>query len=105
MGDKARTYHDRFLVIDDVFWHVGHSFNQLGQSEVSMATQLRYPDEIRDWITEDIGRATPFVEGWPVLKAQRRRISPLQRLWDFLIKAVPAGARKLGLGNATGATR
>jgi hypothetical protein len=105
MGDKARTYHDRFLVIDDDVWHVGHSFNQLGQSEVSMATLLRYPDEIRDWITEDIGRATPFLEGWPVLKAQRRRISPLQCLWDFLIKAVSAGARKLGLGNATGATR
>jgi hypothetical protein len=68
MGDKARTYHDRFLVIDDDVWHVGHSFNQLGESEVSMATRLRYPDEIRDWITEDIGRATPFVEGWSLLR-------------------------------------
>jgi hypothetical protein len=71
MGDKARTYHDRFLVIDDDVWHVGHSFNQLGESEVSMATRLRYPDEIHDWITEDIDRATPFLEGWPVLRARR----------------------------------
>ena len=27
MGDGARTYHDRFLVIDDLVWHFGHSVN------------------------------------------------------------------------------
>jgi hypothetical protein len=60
MGDVARTYHDRFLVIDDAVWHFGHSFNHVGEAEVSMATRSRYPDEIRAWIIEDVGRATPF---------------------------------------------
>ena len=111
MGDKARTYHDRFLVVDDDVWHVGHSFNQLGEFEVSMATRLRYPDEIHDWITEDIDRATPFLEGWPVLKAGRetsvasRRTSLLLRLWHSLSNAVSAGARKIGIGNGPRSSR
>ena len=110
MGDKARTYHDRFLIIDDDVWHVGHSFNQLGETEVSMATRLRFPDEIHDWIIEDIDRATPFLEGWPVLKARREpanttpcRTGLLPCLWDGLRKAVYAGVAKLGLRNSTGA--
>jgi hypothetical protein len=103
MGHKARTYHDRFLVIDDDVWHFGHSFNQLGQLEVSMATRLRYPDEIRDWITEDMCRAARFLKEWPVLKARRIQGGTLRRLWDLLINAVSAGSRKLGFGNATAA--
>lgn len=105
MGEKARNYHDRFLLIDDGVWHVGHSFNQLGESKVSMATRLRYPDEIHDWIMEDIDRATPFLEGWPVLKARSepsiasRRTSLLQHLWHSLSNAVSAGAHKIGIGN------
>jgi hypothetical protein len=79
MGDVARTYHDRFLVIDDVVWHFGHSFNQLGGVEVSMATRLRYPDEIRSWIIEDIGRAMPFLEAWADIKARRKAEEPAAR--------------------------
>ena len=30
MGEAARVYHDRFLVVDDVVWHFGHSFNRTG---------------------------------------------------------------------------
>ncbi len=73
MGDAARSYHDRFLVIDDSVWHFGHSFNQVGESDVSMATRLRYPDPIRDLILEDINRATLFLDGWPLLKAARQQ--------------------------------
>jgi hypothetical protein len=80
MGDKARTYHDRFLVIDGQIWHVGHSFNQIGENEVSMATRLRYPDEIHEWIIEDVARATPFLEGWPVLKERRITATDEERL-------------------------
>lgn len=80
MGDEARTYHDRFLVIDDQVWHVGHSFNQIGENEVSMATRLRYSDEIHEWIMEDIARATPFLEGWPVLKERREAATDEERL-------------------------
>ena len=67
MGDGARTYHDRFLVIDNSVWHFGHSFNRVGErdagGDVSMAIRLRYPDEIRSIILADIDRATPFLEG------------------------------------------
>jgi len=73
MGDAARTYHDRFLVIDDSVWHFGHSFNQVGEGDVSMAMRLRYPDAIRDLIFEDVGRAALFLDAWPDLKAARQQ--------------------------------
>lgn len=73
MGERGRVYHDRFLVIDNVVWHFGHSFNQIGGSEVSMATRLGYPDEIREAICEDIGRANTFLSSWPGLKARRQQ--------------------------------
>jgi len=73
MGDTARTYHDRFLVIDDDVWHFGHSFNQVGEGDVSMATRLRYPDSIRDLIVEDVERAALFIEAWPALRATRQQ--------------------------------
>jgi hypothetical protein len=108
MGDDARTYHDRFLVIDDTVWHFGHSFNQVGEAEVSMATRLRYPDEIRAWIIEDIARASPFLVGWPVIKARRESEKPapragiVGRAWTALNTVISAAAgafvkrRKLG---------
>lgn len=98
MGDGARTYHDRFLVIDDAVWHFGHSFNQAGEAEVSMATRLRYPDEIRAWITEDIARASPFLVGWPVIKARRESEKPalragiVGRAWTALNTVISAAA-------------
>ena len=73
MGDTSRTYHDRFLVIDDDVWHFGHSFNQVGEGDVSMATRLRYPDSIRDLIVEDVERAALFIEAWPALRATRQQ--------------------------------
>jgi hypothetical protein len=72
MGRPARTYHDRFLVVDDVVWHFGHSFNQSGSSEVSMANRLLHPEDIRTLILEDIANASPFLTTWPVLKIQRQ---------------------------------
>jgi hypothetical protein len=72
MGDAARIYHDRFLVVDDTVWHFGHSFNGIGLREVSMACRLVHPEEIRTLILEDVGNATPLLAAWPALKLERK---------------------------------
>jgi hypothetical protein len=72
MGDTARVYHDRFLLVDDVVWHFGHSFNRLGFSDVSMAARLLHSEEIQTLILEDIGNAAPFLTTWSDLKIERR---------------------------------
>jgi hypothetical protein len=71
-GTVARTYHDRFLVVDDVVWHFGHSFNQTGGRDLSMATRLLHPEEMGALIGEDILNASPFLTTWPTLRAQRQ---------------------------------
>jgi hypothetical protein len=71
LGGPARDYHDRFLVVDDFVWHFGHSFNQVGDAAVSMATRLRQPNAVRELILEDLVRADLFVSTWPNLKAAR----------------------------------
>jgi hypothetical protein len=85
MAGPARVYHDRFLVVDDFVWHFGHSFNQVGEAAVSMATRLRQPNAMRELILEDLGRAEAFVSTWPDLKAARAA-SQLQSMW-------PTGSR------------
>jgi hypothetical protein len=72
MGEAARVYHDRFLVVDDVVWHFGHSFNRTGYEDVSMATRLSHPQEIRTVILEDVRNAAPLLTTWPMLKMQRQ---------------------------------
>jgi hypothetical protein len=71
MGDRARSYHDRFLVIDDDVWHFGHSFNQVGGPLVCAASRLRQADEIIELIEEDLGRAEALQDAWPEIKGRR----------------------------------
>lgn len=73
MGDPARVYHDRFLVVDDAVWHPGHSFNQIGQEEVSVVTRLTDGSAVLPWIVEDLARGRSFLEEWPRLLARRHR--------------------------------
>jgi hypothetical protein len=87
MGDAARLYHDRFLVVDDVVWHFGHSFNRTGYPDVSMATHFLHPDEIRTLIGEDVGNAAPFLTTWPSLRAQRQA-GLWRRIWGRIKEAV-----------------
>jgi hypothetical protein len=70
-GTVARTYHDRFLVVDDVVWHFGHSFNRVGGPDLSVATRLLHPEEMGALIEEDILNASSFLTTWPTLKALR----------------------------------
>jgi hypothetical protein len=72
MGDAARVYHDRFLVVDDTVWHFGHSFNQIGSDEVCLASRLFHPEEMRTLIMEDVGNAATFLTTWPALRMKRQ---------------------------------
>jgi hypothetical protein len=80
LGGPARNYHDRFLVVDDFVWHFGHSFNQVGEAALSMATRLRQPNAVRDLILEDLARAELFTPTWPDLKAARAA-AQVQSMW------------------------
>ena len=70
MGVDCRKYHDRFLLIDTEIWHCGHSFNQVGRNEVSMATRLRHPEAIRDAMLADFDQAEVFEKVWLQSKLQ-----------------------------------
>ena len=88
MGGSARTYHDRFLLIDEEVWHVGHSFNQIGYGELSVAVRIPQPERIAALIREDLAQAESFVAAWPGIKALRpepsdRRLD-LSFLWRWV---------------------
>ena len=74
MTVDARPYHDRFLVVDDVVWHVGHSFGALGDGEVAMVTRLRVPVPVVAMIEEDMARGERFASAWEEI--QRRAADP-----------------------------
>lgn len=64
MGGRARSYHDRFLVVDDQVWHFGHSFNALGCGTVAMATRLARPESVLQMILDDFAIAMKFEDYW-----------------------------------------
>ena len=90
MDDTARVYHDRFLVVDDVVWHFGHSFNRAGSDEVSMAARLLHPEEMRTLILEDVGNAAPLLTAWPALRMKRQVVREgfWSRLWRVIKTAI-----------------
>jgi hypothetical protein len=61
---KIRRLHDRFLQVDDVIWHSGHSFNQLGRGEISVMTLVAEPAETREVLAEAFAEAEPFEIYW-----------------------------------------
>lgn len=90
MGDTARVYHDRFLVVDDTVWHFGHSYNQIGSDEVCLASRLFHPEEMRSLILEDVENAATFLTTWPALRTKRQaeRGGFWQRIWRAVTTAV-----------------
>ncbi|MEA3198482.1 MAG: hypothetical protein QOF32_2534 [Gammaproteobacteria bacterium] len=80
LGGPARSYHDRFLVVDDSVWHFGHSFNQVGEAAVSMATRLRQPNAMREMILEDLARAESYIPTWSALKAAQKA-ARIEAIW------------------------
>jgi hypothetical protein len=61
---RIRRLHDRFLQVDDVVWHSGHSFNQMGKGEISLMTLVAEPAETREVLAEAFAEAEPFETYW-----------------------------------------
>jgi hypothetical protein len=61
---KFRRLHDRFLQIDDVLWHSGHSFNCMGTGEISLMTLVAEPEEARVALAEVFAEAESFETYW-----------------------------------------
>jgi hypothetical protein len=61
---KSRRLHDRFLQIDDVIWHSGHSFNSVGKGEISLVTLVAQPAETKQALAEVFAEAEPFEAYW-----------------------------------------
>jgi hypothetical protein len=61
---KIRRLHDRFLQVDDIIWHSGHSFNQIGKGEISLMTLVAEPAETREVLEEAFADAEPFETYW-----------------------------------------
>ena len=61
---KARRLHDRFLQIDDVVWHAGHSFNNVARGEISLMTRVAQPSELKQALAEAFVDAEPFETWW-----------------------------------------
>lgn len=61
---KVRRLHDRFLQVDDVVWHSGHSFNRMGNGEISLMTLVAEPAETRDVLAKAFAEAEPFETYW-----------------------------------------
>ncbi len=61
---RISRLHDRFLQVDDVVWHSGHSFNQMGKGEISLMTLVAEPAETREVLAEAFAEAEPFETYW-----------------------------------------
>ena len=61
---RGRRLHDRFLQIDDVIWHAGHSFNMVGRGEISLMTLVAQPTELAQALAETFAEAEPFDSWW-----------------------------------------
>lgn len=61
---RGRRLHDRFLQIDDVIWHAGHSFNKVGGGEISLITRVAQPVELAQALAEIFAEAEPFETWW-----------------------------------------
>jgi hypothetical protein len=54
----------RFLQIDEVIWHAGHSFNMVGRGEISLMTLVAQPGELAQALAETFAEAEPFESWW-----------------------------------------
>jgi hypothetical protein len=61
---RGRRLHDRFLQIDDIIWHAGHSFNMVGRGEISLMTLVAQPSELSQALAETFAEAEPFESWW-----------------------------------------
>jgi len=98
---KIRRLHDRFLQVDDVVWHSGHSFNRMGKGEISLITLVAQPAETRDVLAEAFAEAEPFETYWanrPSLKWSLRQkvVYLLRRLAKWIERPRDAQPQETG---------
>ena len=60
-GSRKPIFHDRFLVIDDIVWSSGPSFNELGE-RIGIISQVHEPSNVIAAVERAISRAKPLVE-------------------------------------------
>ncbi|MEY2343191.1 VPA1262 family N-terminal domain-containing protein [Acidithiobacillus sp. IBUN Pt1247-S3] len=60
-GSRKPIFHDRFLVIDDVVWALGPSFNELGE-RIGIISQVHAPCNVIAAVERVIARAKPLAE-------------------------------------------
>lgn len=83
-GDDA-VIHDRYLIIDDVVWHCGPSFNELGQ-RVGVMVLLPESLSIRRIVSRVWCRSTPLPEYWNSIKKRKRKSLICRIMTGGLIK-------------------
>jgi hypothetical protein len=60
-GSRKPIFHDRFLVIDDVVWASGPSFNELGE-RIGIISQVHEPRNVIEAIERALGHAKPLAD-------------------------------------------
>jgi hypothetical protein len=60
-GSRKPIFHDRFLVIDDVVWASGPSFNELGE-RIGLISRVPEPRIVIAAIERASGRSTPLAD-------------------------------------------
>lgn len=60
-GSRKPIFHDRFLVIDDVVWASGPSFNELGE-RIGIISQVHEPRNVIAAVERALNRATPLAK-------------------------------------------
>ena len=92
---RRRRLHDRFLQIDDIIWHSGHSFNKVGDGEISLMTLVAQPTELAQALAETFAEAEPFETWWanrpPAIWSLRHQAGYQLRRLAKWIEHSPAG--------------
>ena len=61
LGSRKPIFHDRFLVIDDVVWASGPSFNELGE-RIGIISQIHEPRNVIVAVERALDRAKPLAD-------------------------------------------
>lgn len=79
-------FHDRFLVVDDIVWQCGHSFNNVGGGEYSTMVKLANAGEFLALLRDQVASATPFTDYWRLVTATKAEPTWRNRVATWLRK-------------------